>query len=210
MKVLIVVDMQNDFLYGPLGSEEAQAIIPAVARKVQKYINNDDVIVYTRDTHYEDTYFETQEGKNLPVLHCVKGTDGWQIVSEIAICDNAIYVDKESFGSPFLASAIVNPRRLPSPSTQEEMGTIDEIELVGVCTDICVVSNALLLKSFYPEILVSVDASCCAGISSESHNAALKTMEMCQVKVKWHGDEYEDEVTPPIEDDDEIIIKKEN
>lgn len=170
-KILVVVDMQNDFIDGSLGTKEAQQIVEPVIHKIKEY---DSANIYaTRDTHGAD-YLSTQEGKNLPVEHCIKGTPGWEIRAEIAqSLDGAVIVDKPSFGSLELAELLYEENK------KEEL----EIELVGLCTDICVVSNALLLKAKMPEINISVDASCCAGVTPESHKAALETMKMCQIQV---------------------------
>lgn len=179
MKVLVVVDMQNDFIDGSLGTPEAQAIVPNVKKKIEEAIGNDDVIVYTRDTHYPN-YSQTNEGKKLPVKHCIFETDGWQIPLELLppfTYENAEIYDKSTFGLMSLPQKIESLVKFePEPS---------EIELVGLCTDICVVSNALLLKAyFYDKYEISVDATCCAGVTPETHEAALKTMEMCQINVK--------------------------
>lgn len=170
-KILVVVDMQNDFIDGSLGTKEAQQIIGAVIEKIKQYESKN--IYATRDTH-TDNYLSTQEGKNLPVEHCIKGTKGWEIRPEIAeLLQEAVIVDKPSFGSLDLAELLYEENQ------KEEL----EIELVGLCTDICVVSNALLLKAKMPEIKIAVDASCCAGVTPESHKAALETMKMCQIQV---------------------------
>lgn len=176
-KILVVVDMQNDFIDGALGTKEAEAIVPAVVEKIRSY--DADCIYATRDTH-EANYLETQEGRNLPVVHCVKGTEGWKVREEVAAAmPQAVYVDKPSFGSPALAHMLAGVFMKECGSDPAEL----EIELVGLCTDICVVSNALLLKAALPEVKISVDASCCAGVTPESHRAALTTMQMCQVQV---------------------------
>ena len=170
-KILIVVDMQNDFIDGSLGTKEAQQIVKPVIHKIKEY--NISNIYATRDTHGAD-YLSTQEGKNLPVEHCMKGTKGWEIREEIAeLLDGAIIVDKPSFGSLKLAELLYEENK------KEEL----EIELIGLCTDICVVSNAILLKAKMPEVKISVDASCCAGVTPESHTAALETMKMCQINI---------------------------
>lgn len=170
-KILVVVDMQNDFIDGALGTKEAEQIVEPVMHKIKEY--NITNIYATRDTHGED-YIYTQEGKNLPVEHCIKGTQGWEIRSEIAeLLDGAVIVDKPSFGSLELAELLYEENK------KQEL----EIELVGLCTDICVVSNAILLKAKMPEIKISVDASCCAGVTPESHAAALETMKMCQINI---------------------------
>lgn len=170
-KILVVVDMQNDFIDGALGTKEAEQIVEPVMHKIKEY--NTGNIYATRDTHGTD-YLSSQEGKNLPVEHCIKGTQGWEIRSEIAeLLDGAVIVDKPSFGSLKLAELLYEENK------KEEL----EIELVGLCTDICVVSNAILLKAKMPEIKISVDASCCAGVTPESHKAALETMKMCQINI---------------------------
>ena len=171
-KALIVVDIQNDFVSGSLGSEQAQLIIPYIKAKIDEYHKRGDEIIFTRDTH-QVNYLETQEGKNLPMEHCIAGTDGWNIYDDIDKgCMGCFYLDKPSFGWPNwneTLSRIIND--------------IDEIEICGLCTDICVVSNALIIKAHFPEIKVTVDAKCCAGVTDESHKAALLTMKMCQVNV---------------------------
>lgn len=167
MKFLIVVDMQNDFITGSLGSEQAQKIVPKVAEKIQNY---DGKIIFTRDTHFAD-YLETQEGRKLPVEHCIKETDGWQICGELQKYAGEV-VDKVTFGSMELPEII--------KSCGEK---IDGIELCGLCTDICVISNAMILKAAFPETNVSVDASCCAGVSEESHNTALEALRAVQIDV---------------------------
>lgn len=180
MKVLVVVDMQNDFIDGSLGTKEAQAIVPNVKKKIETAIQNNDLIIYTRDTHYS-SYLDSREGKKLPVEHCVFNKEGWQIPNELLppfTYENAYIFNKHTFGYKKLGDKI---RRIIN-----DMGRrCEAIELVGLCTDICVVSNALLLKAeFYEECEISVDATCCAGVTPETHEAALKTMEMCQINVK--------------------------
>ncbi|MBQ7944426.1 MAG: cysteine hydrolase [Lachnospiraceae bacterium] len=164
MKTLIVVDMQKDFVDGALGSKEAVAIVENVKKKIAQYRANGGQIMFTRDTHQTD-YLSTNEGKNLPVEHCIEGTAGWQLYEGME-AEGAIYINKPTFG--YLNWSDYD---------------FEEVELVGLCTDICVVSNALIIKATFPEIEVSVDASCCAGVTPESHAAALATMKMCQVKV---------------------------
>ena len=170
-KILVVVDMQNDFIDGALGTAEAVAIVENVKARIREY-DPADVFV-TMDTHAPN-YLETQEGRNLPVEHCIKGTKGWQIRSDIAalLPDWHIY-EKPTFGSVALAKDIAGI------AAAEEI----EIEVLGLCTDICVVSNALMLKAYMPEVQISVDPSCCAGVTPESHEAALKTMQMCQIRI---------------------------
>ena len=170
-KILVVVDMQNDFIDGALGTAEAVAIVENVKARIREY-DPADVFV-TMDTHAPN-YLETQEGRNLPVEHCIKGTKGWQIRSDIAslLPDWHIY-EKPTFGSVALAKDIAEI------AAAEEI----EIEVLGLCTDICVVSNALMLKAYMPEVQISVDPSCCAGVTPESHEEALKTMQMCQIRI---------------------------
>ena len=169
-RILIVIDMQIDFIDGALGTKEAVAIVPAVVRKIKSYPADD--VYATRDTHPEN-YLDTQEGEYLPVRHCIKGTEGWQLCKEVAplIPEGHIF-DKPTFGSVELAEAV---RKM---AAQEKL----EVELVGLCTDICVVSNALLLKAVLPEMKISVDASCCAGVTPQKHEAALETMRSCQIQ----------------------------
>ena len=170
-KILVVVDMQNDFIDGALGTPEAVSIVRKVVEKIKQYDRK--CIIATRDTH-ESSYLETSEGKYLPVEHCIKGTPGWEIREEVALAmPEAMIVDKPTFGSTRLV------RLLQSEYENEDI----EIELVGLCTDICVVTNALLLKTALPEVKISVDGSCCAGVTPESHKAALLTMKMCQIEV---------------------------
>lgn len=176
-KILVVVDMQNDFIDGALGTREAAAIVDNVVMKIKSY--EPDCIYATRDTH-EENYMETQEGRNLPVPHCIRQTLGWEVASRVAeAMPQAVYVDKPSFGSTALAHMLTSVFMKECAGKPERL----EIELVGLCTDICVVSNALLLKAAMPEVKISVDASCCAGVTPESHEAALTTMKMCQIQV---------------------------
>ena len=166
-RVLIVVDMQNDFVNGCLGSEDACRILPNVKEKISEYQKNGDTIIFTRDTH-DENYLQSQEGKYLPVPHCIYGTDGWHIVDGLEV-EKSQYIDKPNFGWIHWDTKNFDDK--------------DEIELIGVCTDICVVSNALILKAMYPETHIMVDASCCAGVTPESHRAALLTMKSCQIDV---------------------------
>lgn len=161
---LIVIDMQNDFITGSLGTPEAQAIVGNVKNKITEYLSRGDEIIFTRDTHFEN-YLETTEGKKLPVTHCIKGTKGWQIAPGLEI-PGAVYIDKPSFGW-----------------TGWNKMQFDNIEIVGLCTDICVVSNALILKAAFPDANIVVDSSCCAGVTPKTHSAALETMKMCQIDV---------------------------
>ena len=168
-KVLIVVDMQNDFVTGALGSTEAQAIVPKVVEKVKNWGSN--YFYFTRDTHYPE-YINTLEGKYLPIEHCIEHTDGWQLIDELLpyIEEDSQLIDKETFGYKKWQDYF---------SVGEEM----EFELCGLCTDICVVSNALALRMFFPNAKITVDASCCAGVTPEKHAAALEVMKSCQIEV---------------------------
>ena len=168
MKTLIVIDMQNDFVTGVLGSKEAVAVLPNVKKKIDAYMAAGDEVIFTRDTH-EENYLETNEGRHLPVPHCVKGTEGWQVVKEID-CPDCKHIDKPTFGYIHWVEQFKDSR-------------ISGIEIIGVCTDICVISNALILKAVFPEIDIIVDASCCAGVTPETHRAALTAMKACQVNI---------------------------
>lgn len=171
-KVLVVVDMQKDFVDGALGSNEAVAIVDNVVNKINEF---DGEIIVTYDTH-QDNYMETREGKYLPVPHCIENTEGWELDSKVAnALDNKreiTILHKPTFGSTELVKLF---------SYEDEKDV--EVTLIGLCTDICVVSNAMLLKAYYPEMNIIVDASCCAGVTVESHNAALTTMKMCQIDI---------------------------
>jgi nicotinamidase-related amidase len=167
-RLLIVVDMQNDFIDGSLGTPQARRILPSVKAKIDEYRKNDDEVLFTRDTHRDD-YLETQEGARLPVVHCTEGTYGHSITEELDTCGCTVF-DKPTFGSLQLAEQVA-------------AGNYDEIELCGLCTDICVISNAVILKARLPETKITVDARCCAGVNEKSHKAALLTMRMCQVNV---------------------------
>ena len=167
MNYLIVVDMQNDFIDGALGSAEAVAILPHVKAKIENFNGQ---ILFTRDTH-EENYLTTQEGRNLPVEHCIKGTDGWQIHPELELLRKTEAIDKPTFGSIALVHLLQRAQELES------------VELIGLCTDICVISNAMLIKAAFPELPGTVDAKCCAGVTPESHKNALDAMKMCQIKV---------------------------
>lgn len=170
MKYLIVVDMQNDFVDGALGTQEAVAIVPNVVEKIKGF---DGKILFTRDTHHEN-YMETQEGKNLPVPHCIEGTQGFELVPDVKVLCDSKPIDKPVFGSAELGMLL---------KKENEKETIDSITLVGLCTDICVISNAFLIKSFLPEVPIIVDASCCAGVTPESHLRALEAMKVCQIQI---------------------------
>lgn len=167
--ILVVVDMQNDFIDGALGTSEAQAILPNVERLVRNFNGK---IYFTRDTHSEN-YMQTQEGKNLPVPHCIKNTNGWEIAPSLKPYAKNI-IDKPTFGSINLASELAK---------ENEREKIESVTLVGLCTDICVISNAMLIKASLLESKVIVDASCCAGVTPQSHKNALEAMKMCQIAV---------------------------
>ncbi|HWR60866.1 MAG TPA: isochorismatase family cysteine hydrolase [Clostridia bacterium] len=172
-KVLIVVDMQNDFIDGALGTKEAEKIAGRVADKIAKHSG---AVIFTRDTHSE-AYLSTQEGHNLPVVHCIEGTHGWELqkdIGRLAEDKHSKVFDKNTFGSRELAEY------LEELSSRE---AVEEIELVGLCTDICVISNALTIKAFLPETRIRVDASCCAGVTPESHRNALAAMKVCQIEI---------------------------
>lgn len=168
-KVLVVVDMQKDFIDGALGTKEAVEIIPGVREKIEAFTGE---IVFTRDTHFEN-YSTTQEGQKLPVPHCIKGSKGWQIEESIeALRTPEMKVfDKLTFGSVELAEYLKQNKDLES------------VTLIGLCTDICIISNAMLIKAFLPEVKVIVDKKCCAGVTPESHNNALEAMKMCQIEI---------------------------
>ena len=169
-KAIIVVDMQNDFVDGALGTPEAQEMLPRLVEKLNAAQAAGTALVFTMDTHGAN-YLETQEGKKLPVPHCIRGTAGWEIVEALQpfVRTAAAVIEKPTFGATALPAALAD---------------YDEIELVGLCTDICVISNALLAKAFYPEKRICVDAACCAGVTPESHANALTAMRTCQVEVR--------------------------
>ena len=165
-KGIIVVDMQNDFIDGALGTKEAREMLPRLKEKLSRAEGD---LFFTMDTHGED-YLATQEGRKLPVAHCIKGSGGWEIAEELRpFAEQAVaVVEKPSFGSTKLPDLVAD---------------YDELEVVGLCTDICVISNVLLLKAFYPEKRIAVDASCCAGVTPESHRNALAAMKMCHIDI---------------------------
>ncbi|MDB2160163.1 cysteine hydrolase [Clostridium butyricum] len=181
-KILVVIDMQNDFITGSLGTKEAQAIVPNVIKKINEYDKIDDSVIYvTQDTHYSN-YLETQEGRNLPIKHCIKDSHGWKIQESVqkALDDykekhNIVCYHKETFGSNKLADNMY--------IDFFDDNELYEIEFVGLCTDICVISNVLSIKANLPEVKMIVDASCCAGVTPQSHKNALEAMKMCQVEI---------------------------
>jgi len=176
MDILVVVDMQNDFIDGALGTKEAVAIVPKVVEKIKGFKGR---ILYTRDTHSEN-YLDTQEGRNLPVPHCIKGTKGWELHPEIEVEREEMPIDKRTFGSDALGPLL----RAQDQDLKAKGETgIESITFVGLCTDICVISNALLLKAVLPGTPIRVRAACCAGVTPESHRNALEAMKMCQIEV---------------------------
>ena len=180
-RLLIVVDMQNDFVTGSLKNEMAQKIIPDVKKKIEEVLTEEDSdVIFTMDTHYDD-YLDTEEGKNLPVIHCIKNTEGWQLVDDLQEFNDNIFVKfflKNTFGSVELGSFI-----------KQFQKKFSRIDIIGICTDICVISNALLIKAFVPNIPIYVDASCCAGVSVESHDTALQAMKATHIHVDNEGKE---------------------
>ena len=191
MKVLIVVDMQKDFVDGSLGTPEAQAIVPLVAETIEQMADKNTVVIFTKDTH-EENYLNTQEGKNLPVPHCIIGTDGHAIVDEIMDAyknskfkymgpykfpmteSNPIVIEKPTFGSTSLQNMLY---------AIDDLEAVEEITLMGLCTGICVISNAILAKATLPEAQVNVVADCCACVTPESHKTALEAMKLCQINI---------------------------
>ena len=171
-EILVVVDMQNDFVTGPLGTPEARTILPKVAEKVKNFPGR---VLFTRDTH-EENYLESREGRALPVPHCIRGTRGGEICPELETLRKEEPIDKPTFGSTGLGEVL---------RAADQYGEkIGKITLVGVCTDICVISNALLLRAFLPEAEIAVDAACCAGVTPESHQTALRAMKACQIAIE--------------------------
>lgn len=166
-KCLIIIDCQKDFITGALANKDAKAKLPIIISKINEARENKISIIYTKDTH-DQNYLSSFEGKNLPVIHCIENTEGWQFEEGIKPLDNEIVICKPNFGYPYWKNVI---------------SIIDEIEIVGFVTDICVVSNALALRMFYPNAKITVDASCCAGVTSEKHLAALEVMKSCQIEV---------------------------
>lgn len=175
MKILVVIDMQNDFITGVLGNAETASVVDKVVNKINDFHKSekDGRIIATLDTHFEN-YLSTQEGKNLPIPHCIKGTNGWNLVDKIksALSENDVMINKETFGA------------IDLPDVIRKMGDVDEIRLVGVCTDICVISNAMILKAAFPEVPIKVTSSCCAGVTPESHENALNAMKICQIIIE--------------------------
>lgn len=177
MKLLIMIDMQKDFLDGALGNPETIAILPAVCERVKQAYAEKREIMFTLDTHFEN-YMETQEGRKLPVPHCIKDTEGWKLADElwelVKDLPQTRRIEKITFGS----------NEMPERIEQLWGKSLQEIELIGVCTDICVISNAMILKAFFPEVRITVNEACCAGTSAEAHNRAIEAMKMCQIEMK--------------------------
>ena len=169
MKVLAIIDMQKDFIDGALGTKEAAAIVPAVAARLHQARSSGETVVFTRDTHHAD-YLTTQEGQKLPVPHCLEGSDGWQIDAALPVMDAPVF-DKPGFGSPALIDYLSH---LPE---------LESVEFVGLCTDICVITNAMMLKGALPELSIRVRAACCAGVTPQSHENALAVMKQCQIEI---------------------------
>ena len=169
MKVLAIIDMQKDFIDGALGTKEAVAIVPKVAARLAQARADGETVVFTRDTHHAD-YLSTEEGQKLPVPHCLEVTDGWQIDAALAVEDAPVF-DKPGFGSPALIEYL---RSLPA---------LEGVEFIGLCTDICVITNAMMTKGALPEVPLSVRADCCAGVTPQSHETALQAMRMCQISI---------------------------
>lgn len=167
-KCIVIVDMQNDFIDGALGTKEAQEMLPKLVEKLEAVQDTD--LIFTQDTHHKD-YLSTQEGKNLPVEHCIEGEKGWEICSAL---------------QPYLykAKAVVKKPAFGSMELPALVKEYEEVEMIGLCTDICVISNAMILKAASPEQKIAVDASCCAGVTPESHEGALNAMKMCQIEIR--------------------------
>lgn len=175
MKVLLVIDMQKDFVEGALGTKEAREIVPFVLERIQEAKREGERVVFTQDTHGEN-YLDTQEGRFLPVPHCVKGSDGWQIIRELRDeAENCLVMEKPSFGSQELLGFLKD---------LDEKEGVEQVTFIGLCTDICVISNAMIAKAALPEALVQVEEGCCAGVSPKSHQRALEAMKVCQIVIK--------------------------
>lgn len=173
MKILVVVDMQNDFIDGALGTKEAEAIVPKVAEKIRDF---DGIVLYTRDTHGEN-YLDTQEGKNLPVMHCIRGTKGWELNPRIEALRKEEPIDKPAFASRELGNRL----KMIDEEYRQRGDVLESVTFVGLCTDICVISNAMIAKAFIPEVPIIVDSACCAGVTPKRHENALEAMRMCQI-----------------------------
>ena len=193
-KILIVVDMQNDFIDGALGSPMAEAIVDNVAKKIHEYSDNNDIILFTKDTHYSSDYLVTEEGRNLPVKHCILGTHGWMIKNglleqvDASKKHNSWVVRKPTFGAEDLIK-VLRYKVSDRTNGDNEDGSGITVELVGLCTDICVISNAVIAKTALPNAHIVVDAACCAGVTPESHDTAIKAMQAIMVEVLNYGEE---------------------
>lgn len=174
-RIMVIVDMQKDFISGALGTKEAQDVLKRLAHRLTHELDEDTFVVFTKDTHSED-YLKTPEGKKLPVAHCIKGTDGWEIPEELTnpFLNSPVVIEKPTFGSIELMNWL---------SDLIDIQEVTEITFCGLCTDICVVSNALMAKAFFPNAVIVVDSTLCAGVTPETHEAALTTMKMCQIDV---------------------------
>lgn len=184
MKVLVVVDMQKDFVDGSLGTKEAVAIIPNVVKKINGF---DGIYAVTHDTHYDD-YLDTQEGHLLPVVHCSHMSDGWKLHEDVFQAIDAKATEEGRGAEVFLKGTFGSTELADWLAQMNKGNPIEEIVLIGLCTDVCVISNAMLIKAFLPEVKITVDASCCAGVTPESHANALAAMKMCQINIEnWEA-----------------------
>ncbi|MGB4984292.1 MAG: isochorismatase family cysteine hydrolase [Erysipelotrichaceae bacterium] len=181
MKILLVIDMQNDFIDGSLGTIEAKNIVDNVKKKIEEYYNNDQIVIFTKDTH-DQKYLSSLEGINLPVKHCIKNTDGWQISSKLNIKDSLV-IEKSTFGSKKLPNFIISELKKRVDCQTLKIKCLEHIEIIGLCTDICVINNALLLKAHFPNTIIKVDSNCCAGVTPTSHNNALHAMKICHIEI---------------------------
>lgn len=183
---LLVIDMQNDFVTGALGSKEAQAIIPNVKERVQQYTQANKGIIFTKDTHYEESYLNSQEGQQLPIPHCIAYTEGWELID--GLIDNKIphpiIINKIQFGSPTVAVSVASLLNvIPVLSTHQEFVVRRSLEVIGLDTDCCVLANVVMVRTMLPQVEVFINEECCAGSSPEMHQKALDVMKMYQVKV---------------------------
>lgn len=177
-KVLLVVGMQNDFVAGTLGSTQAQVIVKGVVKKVKEYYDAELPIFFTKDTHFAEEYHHTQEGRKLPIAHCLFGTDGHEIIEELKeYAEDSIIICKDTFGELSIPSCIEGYCDIPFPNK------LAEVEIIGLCTDVCVIANAIILKTAFPEAKVAVNANLCAGVTNDGHDLALEAMKGCQVDI---------------------------
>ncbi len=184
MKILIIIDMQNDFVTGPLGSETAKSLVGGIKDILNDFKDKGFPVIFTRDTHSRN-YLKTMEGRNLPVEHCIKDTEGWDIISDLNT-EGCSIINKKTFGAKKLPNLVVEKLKewINENKAQDGLSNLDEIVIVGLCTDICVISNAIILKSAFPEVLITVREGLCAGVTKESHNNALEAMKMCQINIE--------------------------